>query len=345
MTLIDRIVAPNNLQAAWQWLASRRKDSHYNNDYWDLRHHRQQLEPKLIEEIRTGTYRFSPCKQYDGVLVWSAQDSLVLKAMAIVLTEYLSPKLSPRCFHLAGNGGAKGCVNAVSETVDDYRFVCRSDVNSYYATIDHGILMKQLRELIPCETVLALLGRMLDRLDDVYGVYHHVEIGISKGNPMSPLLGAVYLQPLDDELDQYCDAHGLFYGRFMDDWVVLCRTRNQLRTVVRMMNRVLDVVKMTKHPYKTYIGRIKFTGFDFLGYRIGNRLREGLDIAWKTWANHQGKLCQLYEQGVSETDIGQYVERWKRWVISGIVVVEGWYEVWAGKQVLDKSKDHFSKTK
>ena len=70
---------------------------------------------------------------------------------------------------------------------------------------------------------------------------------------------------------------------------------------------------MSKHPYKTFIGRIKESGFDFLGYRIGSRLRQGLDIAWKTWANHQGKLRQLYEQGVSETDIGQYVERWKRW--------------------------------
>ncbi|WP_353570480.1 reverse transcriptase domain-containing protein [Candidatus Albibeggiatoa sp. nov. BB20] len=310
MKLIDRIVAPENFQAAWQWLDSRRKDSHHNNDYWHLRHNCQHLEQKCIEEIRAGTYRFSPCKQYDGFLVWSAQDSLVLKALAIVLTDYLSPKLSTRCFHLAGNGEAKGCVNAVSETVDNYRFVCRSDVNSYYATIDHGILMKQLRALIPCETVLTLLGRMLGRLDDVYGVYHHVQIGISKGNPMSPLLGAVYLQPLDDQLSRYCEAHDLFYGRFMDDWVILCRTRNQLRTAVRLMNRVLDVVKMTmtKHPYKTFIGRIKFTGFDFLGYRIGNCLQKGLDIAWKTWANHQGKLHQLYEQGVSETDIGQYVE-------------------------------------
>jgi RNA-directed DNA polymerase len=45
--------------------------------------------------------------------------------------------------------------------------------------------------------------------------------------------------------------------------------RNQLRTAVRKMNRVLDTLKMTKHPFKTYIGRLRTTGFDFLGYRIG----------------------------------------------------------------------------
>ncbi|MCI5142197.1 MAG: hypothetical protein D3909_10860 [Candidatus Electrothrix sp. ATG1] len=71
------------------------------------------------------------------------------------------------------------------------------------------------------------------------------------------------------------------------------------------MNRVLNAVKMTKHPFKTSIGRLRTTGFDFLGYRIGNRLINGLTIAWM--ANHRDKLNQLYEQGVSEKDIGRYV--------------------------------------
>ncbi len=324
MHWIEQIVAADNWQAAWKWLESRRKNSHYNNDYWHLRHHRQRLEPQIIEQLRTGTYHFSPCKQYDGCLVWTAQDALVLKAITLVLTKQLSPQLSQHCFHLAGHGGSKGCVRAVNQCVDEYRFVCRSDVNSYYATINHKLLKKQLAGLIPCDIVLDLISKMLDRLDDVQGILHSVDIGISKGNPLSPLLGAIYLQGLDDALSQYCDTRDLFYARFMDDWVVLCKTRQQLRTVVRIMNQVLEAVEMTKHPYKTYIGRIKDSGFDFLGYRMGHRLKQGLTLAWKTWANHQAKLHQLYEQGVSATDIGQYVKRWKRWVESGVEVCLGW---------------------
>ena len=182
-------------------------------------------------------------------MVWSAQDSLVLKAITLLLSDELRPKLSPRCFHLAGQGGAKGCVNAVSKTVDDDRYVCRSDVNSYYAMIDHGILMKQLQALIPCDIVLNLLSRMLDRLDDVQGVLHSVDIGISKGHPISPLLGAVYLQSLDEQLSQYREAHDLFYGRFMDNQMILYRTCHQLWMAVRLMNWVLDSVKMLK-PFK-----------------------------------------------------------------------------------------------
>ena len=86
----------------------------------------------------------------------------------------------------------------------------------------------------------------------------------------------------------------------------------------------VEAIKMTRHPFKTYIGRLRTTGFDFLDYRIGNRLINGLTIAWMTRANHRDKLNQLYEQGVSAKDIGRYVERWRRWVRSGVEVVEGW---------------------
>ena len=190
MILIDKIVSSGNLQKAWKWLARRRKDSHHNNDYWHLCHHRQVLESKIIGQVRDGSYLFSPCKQHNGCSVWSAEDALVIKAMALVLTEYLCPRLSKNCYHLAGNGGAKGCVRAVKQEVDQYRFVCRSDVNSYYATVDHSILQRQLRALIPREITLTLLKRMLDRLDDVNGELHKVITGISKGNPISPLLAA-----------------------------------------------------------------------------------------------------------------------------------------------------------
>lgn len=84
------------------------------------------------------------------------------------------------------------------------------------------------------------------------------------------------------------------------------------------MNQVLDRVKMTKHPFKTYIGKIKTSGVSFLGYRIGGRGKNGLAVSWPTWANHQSKLDQLYEQGASKESVGEYVKRWLRWVKSGV---------------------------
>lgn len=161
---------------------------------------------------------------------------------------------------------------------------------------------------------------MLARLDDVAGELFTVDVGITKGNPLSPLLGAVYLDGMDQQLGDYCQQRGLRYFRFMDDWLVLCKTRHQLRHVVKLMNGVLDDVKMTKHPFKTYIGRIKNEGFDFVGYRLGDKQIAGSGIAWKTWVNHRAKVQQLYEQGASNESIAGYVKRWLVWVRSGVEI-------------------------
>jgi len=320
MNLIEKITATENLQKAWHWLDQRRGDSHYNNDYWHFRCHKKELMPELIADLRAGNYFFSPCRAHHSIMHWCACDALVFKAMALVLSEVLSPKLSQQCYHLTGRGGVKACVSQLNEQVNDYRFVCRSDVNSYYATVNHKILLKQLSALIDDAQVMTLFARMLDRLDDVNAELLTVEVGITKGNPLSPLLGAVYLDVMDRQLGNYCKKRNLMYARFMDDWIILCKTRHQLRTVVRLMNRILEDVQMTKHPFKTFIGRIKDNGFDFLGYRIARKAMKGLAIAWRTWCNHREKLNQLYEQGASQEDIGGYIKRWLCWVRSGVEI-------------------------
>ena len=44
---------------------------------------------------------------------------------------------------------------------------------------------------------------------------------VTRGLPLSPMMGALYLKPVDDAMGE----SGLFYARFMDDWVVLAPTR------------------------------------------------------------------------------------------------------------------------
>jgi hypothetical protein len=74
-------------------------------------------------------------------------------------------------------------------------------------------------------------------------------------------LGAIYLQPVDDAMAKT----GLFYARFMDDWVVLAPTHWKLRAAIRLVNQALAALKVLQHPDKTFVGQIS-RGFDFLGY-------------------------------------------------------------------------------
>jgi hypothetical protein len=95
--------------------------------------------------------------------------------------------------------------------------------------------------------------------------------GNNLGWPLSPLMGALYLHKLDERLE----AVGLFYARFMDDWVVLAPTRWKLRKAIKVVNQTLAEPKVDKHPDKTTIGRVA-RGFDFLGYHFSSG---GLGIA------------------------------------------------------------------
>lgn len=144
-------------------------------------------------------------------------------------------------------------------------FVFRTDVKSYYAIIDHDVLMSQLTPRIKDSRVLNLVEQYIRRTVYRDGYYEDIKRGISLGCPLSPIMGALYLAVLDQRMEQT----GLFYVRFMDDWVVLARTRWQLRRAVKLVMQTLSELKVEPHPDKTYIGRVS-RGFCFLGYTIAS---------------------------------------------------------------------------
>ncbi len=123
------------------------------------------------------------------------------------------------------------------------------------------------------------------------------------------MMGALYLKPLDDLMER----QGLPYVRYMDDWVIMAKTRWALRRVVQQVNTILDNLKLKKHPDKTFIGRID-CGFDFLGYRF---VAEGLRLAAQTKQRFVERATRLYEQGAAAGRIGEYVRHWLTWVRAG----------------------------
>jgi len=127
-------------------------------------------------------------------------------------------------------------------------------------------------------------------------------------------MGALYLKPLDDAMART----GLFYCRFMDDWVILSPTQARFRRAVATVNRVLQDLKVEKHPDKTFIGRIS-RGFDFLGYQfekdaLGVRVRPGE----KTVRRYMARVATMYAEGASAEEVAAYERRWLSWVRGGV---------------------------
>jgi RNA-directed DNA polymerase len=192
-------------------------------------------------------------------------------------------------------------------------FVFRTDVKSYYASIDHDILLGLLEQVVPDKRVLDLIGQYVRRTIYDCGLYEDVERGISLGCPLSLLMGAFYLRLLDERVEKT----GLAYARFMDDWVILAPTRWKLRAAIRLVNQTLAELHVQQHPDKTFIGRIS-RGFDFLGYAF---TPAGLEVAPQAVESCVERVSRLYERGVDLIHIGAYVRCWQRWARSGLRVL------------------------
>ena len=305
------------LDAAFAWVCQRRRDWSANADIWSFRRDWPDEKRRLKDALLAGQFRFgllARVTEADGseADLWSARDALVLKALTMVLAPVLP--VSPRCTHIKGNGGAKAAVRQVSAALAANRFVLRTDVKSYYASIDHMLLVDRLAGVVPDRNILNLVWQYLRRTAERGGCFWDYERGISLGCPLSPLIGAFFL----DELDRRMAATGLFTVRFMDDILVLAPTRWKLRRAVAVVNHILGALRLEKHPEKTFIGRIE-RGFDFLGYHFS---RGPLRLARQTLRNHGARLHRLYERQRAAPDwaacLDAYVTRWMRWCRAGL---------------------------
>ena len=98
----------------------------------------------------------------------------------------------------------------------------------------------------------------------------------------------------------------------------ICKTKNQLRKIIKITHEIIDDLKFKLHPDKTFIGKIE-KGFDFLGYHI---TPETLKPAKATIERAHQKIKQLYEQGADLTRIALYWKRFLAWVHGGVPRVD-----------------------
>jgi RNA-directed DNA polymerase len=303
------------LDDAYQWLCRAREKAPANHSIWHLRWSWKHTLPKITQKLTTHTYRFSPVrliKSTDGshLECWEPSDSIVLKALTLHLQPALLPHLSKKCYHLSGRGGVKAATSKIQNLLrsGSYPYVARSDAKGYYANIQHTRLLELLRQHTSDPITLDLVSQYCQRSITRGGYYAERRKGISLGCPISPLMGALYLSPLDQAMSK---LPGIRYLRFMDDWVILAESRWKLRRAVRIMNQVLQQLGLAQHPDKTFIGRTA-RGFDFLGIQFtatGDISPSAVSIA-----RHTEKTAQLYEQGAPQERIEQYRQNWLRYL-------------------------------
>ena len=270
--------------------------------------------------MRGGNYRLQPMQVYRGHdrswVQWCAQDALVLKWVALQVENRLP--MHERCAHIKGRGGGRQSVNEVWRALasGDFPFVYRTDIRGYYRHIRKEQLLSLVRQHVDDPALTDLVEQYLYYSVEDGGDIFTPEKGICRGSALSPLMGAALLYHVDGH---FAAVRGIFYARYMDDFVLLTRTRWQLRRCVKHLHEFFNQGGFETHPDKTQLGRIEH-GFDWLGVWF---TPTGTSIAPRALENHRAQRLRLYEQarrrGLSATDadarVQAYLIRWNIWVM------------------------------
>ena len=241
---------------------------------------------------------------------WSEPSKLLIRRAKCDVEAELAGFLKPSCSHLKGNGGVKGSVRFAHRMASRYRFVARFDVRAYYESIDHQVLLSELENADLSLPLLELVNDYLTLPDT-----RQSGRGMVAGGAISPLLAAVYLTPLDRAFETLQRSDNIRYERFMDDYVIFAPTRHKLKAAIKTMHATLTTLRVEVHPTKRFIGRTE-RGFDFLGYRIHPQRR--LRPAAQSLNRLVERARRLHEQGATQQRLRQYVQRWYRWLRSGL---------------------------
>src|SRR5438874_12458026 len=275
--LWDKVLSERNLQAAF-W-AVWRNDGAAGVDGQTVKQFDEQSERELArlrEELWTKRYRRQPARR-----VWipkpgttekrplgipAVRDRTVEAATRNVLEPIFERDFAEHSYGFRPGRGCREAVGRVEELLEQGRTWCvDADFKSYFDTIPHDRLIEFVGQRVVDGSVLALLEHFLQAgvLEELKG-WQPTERGTPQGSVISPLLANLYLNPLDHEVA----GRGWAMVRYADDFVVLCRTKEDAETVLAFLREWTATAGLTLHPTKTRIVNAVSEGFDFLGWHF-----------------------------------------------------------------------------
>lgn len=276
-SLMDKVCSLDNLRSAFAKV--KRNDGSPGVDHQTIEMFEHDLETNLrhlAERLEVGDYRPLAIKR-----VWipkpgsheqrplgipTVRDRVVQGALRNALEPIFERNFAA---HSYGFRPGRGCKDALRQ-VDGLlkagnTMVVDADLKQYFDSIPHDRLLARVADKVTDGSVLALVEAYLTQ-----GVFDGLaewtpEEGTPQGAVISPLLSNLYLNPLDHQMA----AAGFAMVRYADDFVLLCRTREDAERALTLVRTWTEAAGLRLHPEKTRVVDATVPGgFDFLGYHF-----------------------------------------------------------------------------
>jgi len=274
--LIDKVYAPATLAGSWQQVRSNRGAAGIDEVSVSQFGSRSEV---YLEELRQALS--TDAHEIEGVRrvhipkgrgktrplgIPTVKDRVVQGALKRVLEPIFEQTFLDCSYGFRPGRSAKDALRRVDELLKaGYTWVVDADISSYFDSIDHDRLMREVSRQISDSRVLELIGRYLEQ-DIIEGAERWTPTrGTPQGAVLSPLLANIYLHPLDVRLSK-----GYAMVRYADDFVVLCQSEEDAQAALEEIRAHCLSFELELHPDKTHMGdcSCEGQGFEFLGYRF-----------------------------------------------------------------------------
>jgi RNA-directed DNA polymerase len=275
-SLIGRVYDPRNLARAWARVKDNRGAGGVDRVSidWFEREHRRYLTV-LHQRLAEGRYRPLPVRRVEidkpgstvkrPLGIPAVVDRVCQQALRQVLEPIFEPTFSEVSFGFRPERSAHMAMRRIWGQMQGGRWIVDADIADFFGTISHDRLVALVAERVADSKVLSLIRQILTAGVLRDGVYESTIAGTPQGGVISPLLSNIYLHVFDEQMQRA----GFQLTRYADDWLCVCRTREEAERALASARAVLEgQLGLRIHPEKTRIVHVS-QGFEFLGYKIG----------------------------------------------------------------------------
>jgi RNA-directed DNA polymerase len=276
-SLIGRVYDPRNLARAWARVKENRGAGGVDRisiDRFECEHRRYLTV--LHQRLAEGSYRPLPVRRVEidkpgstakrPLGIPAVVDRVCQQALRQVLEPIFEPTFSEVSFGFRPERSAHMAMRRIwGQMQEGGRWIVDADIADFFGTISHDRLVALVAERVADSKVLSLIRQILTAGVLRDGVYESTIAGTPQGEVISPLLSNIYLHVFDEQMQRA----GFQLTRYADDWLCVCRTREEAERALASARAVLEgQLGLRIHPEKTRIVHVS-QGFEFLGYKIG----------------------------------------------------------------------------
>jgi RNA-directed DNA polymerase len=260
-SLIDKVSAPRVLR--WACEQVKQNGGAAGVDHQTIAMYEQRLEQHteyLARTLKEGSYQPAAVrrvlipkpgnKEKRSLGIPTVRDRVVQTALLATIEPIFEREFAEHSYGFRPGRGCKAALRRVNHLLQaGYTWVVDADLQKFFDTILHEVLMQLVAERIADGRVLKLIQKYLEQdvLENLRA--WQPETGTPQGAVISPLLSNIYLNPLDHLLA----ASGLEMVRYADDFVLLCHSEHEARQALALVQQWTMTVGLTLHPAKTRI--------------------------------------------------------------------------------------------